>query len=72
MRPGRPFQVATVKLMQSLKRDFATLLSAQLRGDFLPRLALPPLLTNEVNIRFQPTAISPTAALPAIFGFRIH
>jgi hypothetical protein len=72
MRSSLPFQVAPVKLVQSLKRDGAIFLGAELRGNFLPRLALPALFADEVHERFEPAAIRATAATPFIFGFRIH
>jgi hypothetical protein len=75
MRPGLTFQVAPVKLVQSLKRDGATFLGAEPRGDFLPRPALLALLADEFRERFEAAAIGlPAAAirLPSIFGFRIH
>ena len=73
MRPRLAFQVAPVELLQTLKRDAAIFLIAKLLGDFLPRLALLPLLTDEVNERFKPAAISASAATLFVnFGFRIH
>jgi hypothetical protein len=74
MRSVLPFQVAPVKLVQTLKRDGAIFL-AKLRGDFLPRPALLPLLADELNERFEAAAISASTAvfhLPSIFGFRVH
>jgi hypothetical protein len=75
MRSVLPFQVAPVKLVQTLKRDGAIFLAAKLRGDFLPRPALLPLLADELNERFEAASISASAAvfhLPYIFGFRVH
>jgi hypothetical protein len=75
MRSVLPFQVAPVKLVQTLKRDGAIFLAAKLRGDFLPRSALLPLLADELNERFKAAAISASPAvfhLPSIFGFRVH
>jgi hypothetical protein len=75
MRSVLPFQVAPVKLVQTLKRDGAIFLAAKLRGDFLPRPALLPLLADELNERFEAAAISASAAefhLSSIFGFRVH
>jgi hypothetical protein len=75
MRSALSFQVAPIKLVQTLKRDGAIFLAAKLRGDFLPRPALLPLLADELNERFEAAAISASAAvfrLPSIFGFQIH
>ena len=72
MRSGLTFQVAPVELVQTLKRDGATLLSAEQRGDFLPRPAPLALLADELRERFEAAAISTSAATPFIFGFRIH
>ena len=72
MRPRLTFQVAPVELVQTLKRDVATFLGAEERGYFLPRLALLPLLADELRKRFEAAAISASAAGPFIFGFRIH
>ena len=72
MRPRLTFQIAPVKLMQTLKRDAATFLGAEQRGDFLPRLALLPLLADELRKRFEAAAISTSATTPFIFGIRIH
>jgi len=72
MRLGLAFQVAPVKLVQSLKRDGATFLGAEQRGDFLPSQAVPALFVNEVHERFEPAAIRAPAAMPFISGFRIH
>jgi hypothetical protein len=74
MRSALSFQVAPVKLVQTLKRDGAIFL-AKLRGDLLPRPAPLPLLADELNERFEAAAISASAAvfcLPSIFGFQIH
>jgi hypothetical protein len=75
MRPGLPFQVAPIKLVQPLKRDGTNLLGAEPDGDFLPGPALLALLADEFRERFQAAAIgaSATPLHPAlIFGFRIH
>ena len=75
MRSVLSFQVAPIELVQTLKRDDAIFLGAKLRGDFLPRPALLPLLADELNERFEAAAISASAAvfrLPSIFGFRVH
>jgi hypothetical protein len=75
MRARLAFHIAPVKLVQSLKRDGATLLGTKLFGNLLPRLALLALCADEINERLKAAAIcSPTAALPTspIFGFRIH
>jgi hypothetical protein len=72
MRPGLTFQVAPVELVQTLKRDGATLLGAEQRGDFLPRPALLALLADKFREQFKAAAISASAAMPFIFGFRIH
>jgi len=71
MRPGLPFQVAPIELMQPLKRDGATFLGAESCGDFLPSPALLALFADEVPERFKPAAIGPSAAPPFIFGIRI-
>jgi hypothetical protein len=72
MRLGLAFQVAPVKLVQSLKRYDATFLGAELRGDFLPRPALLALFADELHERFEPASICAPAAPPFLFGFRIH
>ena len=72
MRPRLTFQVAPVKLVQSLKRDDAILFGAKPGGDFLPRLTLLALLADEFRERFKAAAISASAATPFIFGLRIH
>ena len=72
MRPGLTFQVAPVELVQTLKRDGATFLGVEQRGDFLPRPALLALLADEAHERFEAAAIRASAASPFIFGFRIH
>ena len=72
MRPRLTFQVAPIELVQTLKRDGAIFLGAKVRGDFLPRPALLPLLADELRERFEAAAISTSAATPFIFGFRIH
>ena len=72
MRLGLPFQVAPIKLVQSLKRDGAIFLGAEQRSDLLPRLALLALLADEVHERFEAATIRATAAPPFLFGFRIH
>ncbi len=53
MRPGLTFQVASVELVQSLRRDDAILLVAEPGGDFLPRLALLALLADKLRERFK-------------------
>ena len=53
MRSGLPFQAAPVKLVQSLKRDDATLLGAEQRGDFQPRPALLAMFADEFHERFE-------------------
>ncbi len=63
MRLGLAFQVAPIELMQTLKRDGATLLGAKQRGDFLPRLALLALFADELHERFEAAAIGPPAAI---------
>lgn len=72
MRPDLTFQVAPVELLQTLKRDAATSFGAKPSGDFLPRLAVPTLLADELNERFKAAAISASATTPIFFGFRIH
>ena len=72
MRSGLPFKVSPVELMHALKRDVATFLGAEERGYFLPRLALLPLLADELRKRFEAAAISTSATTPFIFGIRIH
>jgi hypothetical protein len=72
MRPRLTFQVAPVKLVQSLKGDDAVLFGAKPSGDFLPCLALPALFADEFHERFKPAAICASTAMPFIFGFRIH
>jgi len=72
MRPGLSFQVSLVKLVQSLKRDGATFLCVEQRGDFLPRPALLALFADEFYERFEAAAIRPPATTPFTFGFRIH
>ena len=53
MRPRLTFQIAPVELVQTLKRDAATFLGAEQRGDFLPRLALLALFADEIHERFE-------------------
>ena len=53
MRPRLTFQVAPVKLVQSLKRDDAILFGAKPGGDFLPCPALLTLLADEFRERFK-------------------
>jgi len=75
MMPRLTFQMAPVELVQTLKRDGATLLGAEPHGNFLPCPALLALLADEVNKRFEAAAIGlPAAAirLSSIVGFRIH
>ena len=62
MRPRLTFQVAPVKLVQTLKRDAATLLGAEQRGDFLPRPALLALFADEVRERFEAAVEGASAA----------
>jgi hypothetical protein len=69
------FQVPPIELVQSLKRDAATVVGAESRGDLLPRPALLTLFADQVHERFEAAAISASAAsfhLPFTFGFRIH
>jgi hypothetical protein len=70
MRPGLTFQVAPVELVQTLKRDAATLLGAEQRGDFLPRSALLPLFADEVHEWFQ-TAVKGASAAGALALYRL-
>jgi len=72
MGPGLAFHIAPVKLVQSLKRDGATLLGAEQCGDFLPRSAPLALFADEFHEQFEAAAISTSASLPPIFGCRIH
>ena len=75
MRSALPFQVAPIKLVQTLKRDDATFFGAESVGDFLPRFALLALRADEINERLNAAAIcSPAAVLRliSIFGFQIH
>ena len=53
MRPRLTFQVAPVKLVQSLRRDDAILFGAKPGGDFLPCPALLALLADEFHERFE-------------------
>ena len=66
MGPCLAFHIAPVKLVQSLKRDGATLLGAEQRGDFLPRSAPLALVTDEIHEWFKSAVKSPTAA--AVFA----
>jgi hypothetical protein len=72
MRLGLPFQVAPIKLVQTLKRDDATFLGAEQRSNFLPRPALLAMFADEIHERFEPAAIRAPAAPPFISGIRIH
>jgi len=72
MRLGLAFQVAPVKLVQSLKRYDATFLGAEQRGDFLPRPALLALLADEIHETFEAAAICASATMAFVFGFQIH
>ena len=60
---GQP-QVSPVELMHALKADRATFVNAELFCDFLPRLAVAALLPDELDVRFEPTVIGTSAALP--------
>ena len=62
MRPGLTLQVPPIELVQSLKRDAATSLGAQQRGDFLPRPALLALFADEVRERFEAAVKGASAA----------
>ena len=57
MRAGLTLHVPAIKLVQTLKRDGATLLRAEPAGDFLPRLALLALFADETGERFDATAV---------------
>lgn len=72
MRSSLPFQVAPVKLVQSLKRDAAAFLGAEQHGNFLPRPALLTLFADEFHERFEAAAISASAGTPFSIGLRIH
>jgi hypothetical protein len=75
MRLRLTFQVAPIKLVQTLKRDGATAFIAESFGDFLPRFALLALGADEIGERFNAAAIRSPAAAPCpifIFGFQIH
>ena len=72
MRPRLTFQVAPVKLVQTLKCDDTIFFGAKPCGDFLPRPALLALFADELRERFEAAAISASTAPPFIFGFRIH
>jgi len=62
MRPRLTFQVAPVELVQALKRNSATFLGAEQRGNFLPCLALLALLADELREQFEAAVEwSPTA-----------
>ena len=63
MRPGLTFDVASVELMDALKRDGAVFLTSQQFRNFLPRFAPSPLFPNEVNEGFEPTVKGPSTAL---------
>ena len=69
MRPRLTFQVAPVKLVQTLKRDAATFLGAEQRGDFLPRPALLALFADEVRERFE-AAVEGASAAGALALYR--
>ena len=53
MRPRLTFQVAPVKLVQSLRRDDAILFCPEPDGDLLPGPALLALLADELHERFE-------------------
>ena len=53
MRPRRTFQVAPVKLVQTLKRDDTIFFGAKPGGDFLPRPALLALFADKIRERFK-------------------
>ena len=67
MRPRLTFQVAPVKLVQTLKRDDAILFGAEPGGDFLPRPALLALFADEIRERFKAAVISASAAGTILF-----
>ena len=70
MRPGLTFQIAPVELVQTLKRDTATFLGAEQRGDFLPRFALLALFADEVHEGFD-TAVKGAPAAAAFMLCRL-
>ncbi len=72
MGSGLTFEIAPIELVQTLERNAATLFGVKQRGDFLPRPALAALFADEFHERFEAAAISPPAAPPFIFGYRIH
>ena len=63
MRPGLTFDVASLELMDALKRDGAVFLTSQQFRDFLPRFVPSALFPNEVNEGFEPTVKGPSTAL---------
>jgi hypothetical protein len=66
MGPRLAFQVAPIELVQSLKRDGATLFGTEPFGDFLPSFTLLALCVDEISERHKAAAIcSPAAALSA-------
>jgi len=72
MRPDLTFDVATIELVNALKRDGAALVTSKQFRNFLPCFALSSLLANEVNERFEPTVKGPsTALLGSFFWLRV-
>ena len=70
MRPRLTFQVAPVKLVQSLRRDDAILFGAEPGGDFLPCPALLALLADKIRERFK-TAVERSSAAGMILFHRL-
>ena len=76
---GAAFQVSAIELVDALERNGRTFLVAKPFRDFLPCLALPPLLLDEFDVGFQPAVERQAAAgfYPfrlwwALGRFRIH
>jgi len=79
MRPRLTFQVAPIKLVQSLRRDDAIVFGVEPGGDLLPCQALLALLADELHERFKAAVEWPSAAgtipfhrLAVVDDFWIH
>jgi hypothetical protein len=68
MWTGTAFQVSAIELVDALEGNETTFLVVKSFRDFFPCLALPPLLTDEFDVGFQPAVKRQAAA--GFFPFR--